>query len=194
MCTVEMLRATWEKTSNPYIRFATKMDRPRVGIRRRIFLSRPKDSTYSSVQNTHGYARDRTHISFWRVQQTYSCVDLLCWQRARTVTANRIDIGHPRRWLYLYESRAPRGTDLEVDHQNWPSCSQLGLWKGQSRVSKGLKSWLSLTLPRAQAPEYPWPWAIDEAYDAYKQLHAAKGKNIGMSGDRLSIVLTGDSA
>lgn len=48
-----------------------------------------------------------------------------------------------------------------------------------------------------QAPEYPFPFAIDEMYDAYSLLHETKGKCIGMntSGDKdLEVVLTGDSA
>lgn len=47
MCTVEMLRATWEKTSNPYVRWFTSRHRPRIGTRRRILLARPKSSTYT---------------------------------------------------------------------------------------------------------------------------------------------------
>lgn len=47
MCTVEMLRVTWEKTANPYVRWFTRKHRPRVPIRRRLLLARPKDSTYS---------------------------------------------------------------------------------------------------------------------------------------------------
>jgi acetyl esterase/lipase len=52
----------------------------------------------------------------------------------------------------------------------------------------------SLTVLSAQAPEYPFPFAIDEAYDAYKLLYESKGKVIGMSGKALNIVMTGDSA
>ena len=47
---------------------------------------------------------------------------------------------------------------------------------------------------RSQAPEYPFPFAMDEAYDAYKLLHETKGRAIGMSGTALNVVLTGDSA
>lgn len=47
VCTVEMLRVTWEKTTNPYLRFLTRGDRPKVGIRRRILLPRPKGSRYT---------------------------------------------------------------------------------------------------------------------------------------------------
>lgn len=48
-----------------------------------------------------------------------------------------------------------------------------------------------------QAPEYPYPFAIDEMYDAYSLLHSTKGKCIGMNLDgsrELRILLTGDSA
>ncbi|KAK4047127.1 hypothetical protein OIV83_005579 [Microbotryomycetes sp. JL201] len=45
-----------------------------------------------------------------------------------------------------------------------------------------------------KAPEYPYPFAIDEMFDAYKLLHECKGKIIGMSGQTLNVVLTGDSA
>lgn len=61
--TVEMLRTTWEKTSNPYvcsppfflipllnislqIRFFTHLRLPKASIRRKILLPRPKSSTY----------------------------------------------------------------------------------------------------------------------------------------------------
>jgi len=51
-----MLRTTWEKTSNPYIRFATRGDRPRIGINRRLHLPRPKGSTYTFVYTVHCFA------------------------------------------------------------------------------------------------------------------------------------------
>ena len=46
----------------------------------------------------------------------------------------------------------------------------------------------------SQAPEYPFPFAIDEMYDAYKLLYETSGKSLGMSGTALNIVVTGDSA
>jgi acetyl esterase/lipase len=48
-----------------------------------------------------------------------------------------------------------------------------------------------------QAPEYPYPFAIDEMYDAYTLLHQTKGRCIGMNrnGEKhLKVLLTGDSA
>lgn len=46
-CTVEMLRVTWEKQGNPYIRFFTRRDRPRISLRKKLFLPRPKGSRYA---------------------------------------------------------------------------------------------------------------------------------------------------
>ncbi len=47
MCTVEMLRVTWEKTGNPYVRWFTRKHRPRIPIRRKLLLARPKGSLYT---------------------------------------------------------------------------------------------------------------------------------------------------
>ncbi|KAG6837502.1 hypothetical protein H0H93_008427 [Arthromyces matolae] len=43
--TVEMLRTTWEKTTNPYLRILTYL--PHVCMRRKILLPRPKSSRYT---------------------------------------------------------------------------------------------------------------------------------------------------
>ncbi|KAJ7647126.1 Alpha/Beta hydrolase protein [Roridomyces roridus] len=51
-----------------------------------------------------------------------------------------------------------------------------------------------LAIDYGKAPEYPYPFAIDEAFDTYKLLVQSGGTVIGMSGKKLNIVLTGDSA
>lgn len=40
----------------------------------------------------------------------------------------------------------------------------------------------------------PYPFAIDEVFDAYRIIVESKGKAIGMAGEDLNIVLAGDSA
>lgn len=40
----------------------------------------------------------------------------------------------------------------------------------------------------------PYPWAIEEGFDAYRTLMETKGQCIGIRSGRLAIVLTGDSA
>lgn len=45
-CTVEMLRATWEKTGSPLVRAATYRSRPKIQLKKKIVLPRPQGSPY----------------------------------------------------------------------------------------------------------------------------------------------------
>ncbi|EGG06792.1 hormone-sensitive lipase [Melampsora larici-populina 98AG31] len=45
--TVEILRVTWEKTSNPFVQFFTRKNRPNISIRRKFILPRPSGSKYT---------------------------------------------------------------------------------------------------------------------------------------------------
>jgi hypothetical protein len=40
----------------------------------------------------------------------------------------------------------------------------------------------------------PYPYAIDEAFDVYQALMESVGKIIGLSGRKLNIIMSGDSA
>jgi hypothetical protein len=40
----------------------------------------------------------------------------------------------------------------------------------------------------------PYPWAIEEGFDAYRTLMETKGKCIGIHSGKIAVVLTGDSA
>jgi acetyl esterase/lipase len=46
-----------------------------------------------------------------------------------------------------------------------------------------------------KAPEYPFPWPIEECFDFYVDLVESKGKNVGLKGEKdLNIILICDSA
>ncbi|KUI55266.1 Hormone-sensitive lipase [Cytospora mali] len=52
-----------------------------------------------------------------------------------------------------------------------------------------------LSLDYKKAPEYPYPYALNECYDVYATLIKSRGRCIGMSGrETPKIVVTGDSA
>lgn len=52
-----------------------------------------------------------------------------------------------------------------------------------------------LSLDYKKAPEHPYPYALDECYDAYHMLVVSKGRCIGMTGDVCPrILIAGDSA
>jgi acetyl esterase/lipase len=71
-----------------------------------------------------------------------------------------------------------------------PRChdDKLFAWAGKSKLPV-------VALNYKKAPERPYPFALNECYDAYFQIVATKGKCIGLSGETMpKIVLSGDSA
>ncbi|KAF9454042.1 alpha/beta-hydrolase [Macrolepiota fuliginosa MF-IS2] len=150
MPTIEMLRATWNKTANPYLRLLQRG--PRLSTCRKILLPRPKGSSYK-----------------------------------RPVTA------------YLYfapaEAQLKEATELILDFPGGGFVAmtpehheeRLRLWA----VSSGKPI---LSIDYGKAPEYPYPFAIDEVFDVYRLLVQSAGRIIGMSGKKFSVIITGDSA
>ncbi|KAF5370750.1 hypothetical protein D9758_001917 [Tetrapyrgos nigripes] len=148
--TVEMLRTTWEKTTNPYIRLVVRV--PRLSIRRKILLPRPKSSTYS-----------------------------------RPITA------------YLYfappATKLAEATELILDYPGGGFVAmnpahheeRLRMWAVSTRRPV-------LAIDYGKAPEYPYPFAIDEAFDTYRVLAESAGSVIGMCGKKFGVVMSGDSA
>ncbi|KAH0588932.1 Hormone-sensitive lipase [Termitomyces sp. J132] len=148
--TVEMLRTTWEKTTNPYIRMITHL--PWLSMRRKILLSRPKTSKYT-----------------------------------RPITA----------YLFFYppESQLRHATDLILD---FPGGGFVAM--SPEHHEERLRMWAVktgkpvLSIDYGKAPEYPYPFAIDEAFDTYKILSESAGRVIGMSGEKFNVIISGDSA
>ncbi|KAI9373861.1 Alpha/Beta hydrolase protein [Aspergillus egyptiacus] len=61
-------------------------------------------------------------------------------------------------------------------------------WAGKTKLP-------ILSLNYKKAPEYPYPYALNECYDVYHSIIATRGRCLGLSGDvPPRIILTGDSA
>lgn len=157
--TVEMLRVTWEKTSNPFLQLISH--KKPVALHRKILLPRPHSSSYTRPITTHLFYSPRQELSSSRDPLT-----ALSYER-----------------------------DLIFDVPGGGFISM-----GPEHHEERLRSWAVQTgkpvisLDYGKAPEYPYPFAIDEVFDAYQIIVGSKGKAIGMAGEDLNIVLSGDSA
>lgn len=153
VCTVEMLRTTWQKTLNPYLRALTYFDRPRLPLVRKILLPRPKSSKHTKpISAMLFFARPAAELA--------TCSELI------------LDF--------------PGGGFIAMG----PDCHEERLRRWAKRTGKPV-----LSVDYGKAPEFPYPWAIEEGYDVYRLLCETKGAVIGMqSGECPSIILTGDSA
>ncbi|KAL0068819.1 hypothetical protein AAF712_004149 [Marasmius tenuissimus] len=150
--TVEMLRATWEKTSNPYIKLFTSLRLPSLPTRRKILLPRPKSSNYQRPITAHLFYA--------------SPIESL-----RDATELILDF--------------PGGGFICMTPEHHDE--RLALWAVNTRRPV-------LSIDYGKAPEYPYPFAVDEAFDTYRVLVESNGAILGMSGKQLDIVISGDSA
>ncbi|OJA18626.1 hypothetical protein AZE42_01772 [Rhizopogon vesiculosus] len=148
--TVEMLRTTWEKTTNPYIRLLALT--PPMSLCRKILLPRPPTSTYDRPLTVHIYFAPAA-------PQLQQATDLI------------LDF--------------PGGGFVAMTPEHHDE--RLRSWA--LRTGKPV-----LSVEYGKAPEYPYPFAMDECFDIYQTLSMSAGRCIGMSGKKLNIILTGDSA
>ncbi|GFZ46234.1 hypothetical protein JCM24511_04481 [Saitozyma sp. JCM 24511] len=154
VCTVEMLRVTWEKTRNPYLRLATAYQRPALPVVRNVSIPRPARSSRANLPPVKGML-----------------------------------------FFAGSEEELAKATELVIDFPGGgfvamgPDCHEERLRRWAKRTGKPV-----LGMDYGKAPEYPYPWAIEEGFDAYRTLMETKGEIIGIKSGKLGIVLTGDSA
>ncbi|EIW69571.1 hypothetical protein TREMEDRAFT_30684 [Tremella mesenterica DSM 1558] len=159
LCSVEMLRTTWEKTRNPYIRMITSLHCPSLPIVRSVSIPRPSRSSRAGLPPVKGML-------------------FFSGNEAELAKATQLIIDFPG------------GGFVAMG----PDCHEERLRSWAKRTGKPV-----LAIEYGKAPEYPYPWAIEEGFDAYRTIHETLGSCIGIHlpntpSSRLSIVLTGDSA
>ncbi|WVW83219.1 hypothetical protein I302_105237 [Kwoniella bestiolae CBS 10118] len=154
VCSVEMLRVTWEKTMNPYVRLLTTFHRPRLPIIRHLTIPRPPTSS-------------RANLPSVKAMLFFNGTD------AELAAAQELVVDYPG------------GGFIAMG----PECHEERLRTWAKRTGKPV-----LGVDYGKAPEYPFPWAIEEGFDAYRTLMETQGRCIGIQSGKLGIVLTGDSA
>ncbi|OCF55305.1 hormone-sensitive lipase [Kwoniella mangroviensis CBS 10435] len=154
VCSVEMLRVTWEKTKNPYVRLLTTFHRPRLPIIRHLTIPRPPTSSRSNLPSV-------------KAMLFFNGTD------AELAAAQELVVDYPG------------GGFVAMG----PDCHEERLRTWAKRTGKPV-----LSVDYGKAPEYPYPWAIEEGFDAYRTLMETQGRCIGIESGKLGVVLTGDSA
>ncbi|KAK0553657.1 hypothetical protein OC845_001129 [Tilletia horrida] len=138
-CTVEMMRETWQKTTNPYIWIATWIHRPSLKIAKEVLLPRPSVGKHASRPTVAWLYYDGDERSL------------------RTQTELILDI--------------PGGGFICMDPRHHEERLR-ALAKQTGRPV--------LALNYCKAPEFPYPFALEECYDAYRTLYETRGSVIGM--------------
>lgn len=155
-CTLDMMRYTWEKTSNnPYLRLATWFHRPSLPIARPILLPRPTVGAHS-----------RRPINAWLFYAS--------GKEAELAREEELYLDFPGGGFICMSPR---------DHE-----------ERLRQLAKEMERPV-LAIDYCKAPEYPYPFALEECFDVYRTLVETRGKAIGMSGSsRFRMILSGDSA
>ncbi|KAE8211929.1 hypothetical protein CF327_g4363 [Tilletia walkeri] len=138
-CTVEMMRETWNKTTNPYIRLATWIHRPSLIIAREVLLPRPSIGKHASRPTAAWLYFDGDERAL------------------RTQTELILDI--------------PGGGFISMDPRHHEE--RLRALAKQTRRPV-------LAVNYCKAPEFPFPYALEECYDVYRTLYETRGAVIGM--------------
>ena len=151
---------------------------------------------------------DHLRISWNKSNTTYlSLFTRLIRPRFTQYNPRKIRIPRPRSsiykepvsgWMYFNGSLAelkeqknlvldiPGGGFVAMDPRS--SDDKLLAWAGQSGEP-------ILSLDYRKAPEYPYPYALNECFDVYRMIVATRGRCVGIEGETCPrIVLTGDSA
>ncbi|KAJ1547749.1 hypothetical protein HK096_000316, partial [Nowakowskiella sp. JEL0078] len=171
--TVRMMRVSWEKAKNPYLRAVTFWDRAFVGIRKEILIPRPNLPSASSFNQTE--------------LKPVKALLLFSGTKEELSRATRVII------------QFPGGGFITMD----PKCHEdyLSMWAKQTKIP-------IVSIDYGKAPEFPYPWALEECFDAYRSIVESNGEVIGLEGwykndsngrplhpkTAIKIVLEGDSA
>ncbi|KAJ3110320.1 hypothetical protein HDU96_006726 [Phlyctochytrium bullatum] len=176
VATIDIIRCSWHKSLNPYLRLMTFPSRGFLRIRHDIKIPRPTNPP-SPSHFTDGSVplRDIPARLFFAGSR----------EELRHATCVLLDL--------------PGGGFVAMP----PKCHEdyLSVWARQMRVP-------IVSIDYGKAPEFPYPYALEECFDAYRAIVESNGAVLGLEGwyvtdksgrmqarkDPIKVVLIGDSA
>ncbi|RKO94101.1 Alpha/Beta hydrolase protein [Blyttiomyces helicus] len=169
LATTDMLRLSWEKNLNPYLRLSTFPDRWFLSIREDTSIPRPSPPSATSFPEEVPLPSINARLYF---------------------SGTREELRNARELIFQipgggFITQSPKCHDDYVS--NWARMTKTPI----------------IAIDYGKAPERPYPWAIEECYDAWRSVVESNGKVIGMQGwekedgsanPPLKICMVGDSA
>ncbi|KAJ3107476.1 hypothetical protein HDU97_004072 [Phlyctochytrium planicorne] len=175
VATVDIMRASWNKSLNPYLRMITFADRGFLRIRHDIKIPRPIPASPSHFTGSGVPLRDIPGRLFF--------------------AGSREELKHATCLVLDF----PGGGFVSMP----PKCHEdyLSIWARQTRVP-------IVSIDYGKAPEFPYPYALEECFDAYRAIADSNGSVVGLEGwyitdksgrmqerkDPIKIIVVGDSA
>lgn len=230
-CTVEMMRISWEKSMNPIFRFLTKPFRPTVAIRKRILIPRPLPPSRSAFTSPPNVANSSSSTSPVDKNAQTAASSSASSPNSYFPHFHNDTTTHP---LPTQTHASSSSTSLPpitawlffegTEEQLQKTTQLILLFPGGGFVTQDpichedyTAQWAHMTAGKipivsidyGKAPEYPYPWALEECFDAYRSIVESNGRVVGLEGwwvdgvevgegrvrkDPIKVVLAGDSA
>ncbi|KAJ2855698.1 hypothetical protein J3B02_002031 [Coemansia erecta] len=167
LITVDHLRVSWNKgVDNPILRFVRSLHSSRLGVSR--ITEVPQRTDGSDNGSSSGRLSDVAQLEPAKCHIMYSG-DLSSFAACKYIVLN-----------YPGGGFVSMGPECHSDY--------LSAWAEKTGA-------VVVSVDYAKAPEYPYPYAIDQCYEVYREIVQTHGRCIGLNGnDDLRVVLAGDSA
>ncbi|KAJ2582001.1 hypothetical protein GGH95_001773 [Coemansia sp. RSA 1836] len=180
LITIDHLRVSWNKgVDNPLLRLVRRLHSSRLTIHRIVALPPPEEQSASNAEDgdSSSSRSKRASLSEAADLEPAKCHVLYAGDPATFASNRHIVLNYPGGGF------VSMGPECHMDY--------LSAWAERTGA-------VVVSVDYAKAPEYPYPYAIDQCYEVYRSLVQTNGRCIGLDLDAdaapLRIVLAGDSA
>ncbi|KAJ1722282.1 hypothetical protein LPJ53_003295 [Coemansia erecta] len=173
LITVDHLRVSWNKgVDNPLLRLVRRLHSSKLTVSRIVSVPDKAEQQLGESDSSSGRLSDVAEL------EPAKCHIMYAGDPATFASCRYIVLNYPGGGF------VSMGPECHSDY--------LSAWAEKTGA-------VVVSVDYAKAPEYPYPYAIDQCYEVYREIVQTNGRCIGLSGDipdgeRLHIVFAGDSA